>query len=253
MDAPANTAGQLALWSEPPADFRLRIRQSARSRRLCVRVHPDAQVEVIVPRGTSRQRVSHFIAEHESWIARRLARLPPPRPEVFPPAALELSAVGERWRVHVAAGRGRTRLQVMAPGLLQLRGALDQPADLRRLLRRWVVAHGREVLTPRVHARAAACDLAVSAVQVRTQRTRWGSCSHRRVICLNAAVLFQPPRVLDYLIAHELGHLRHMNHSAAFWRAVAALEPDWRTLDRELLRGWERVPAWFRMRATEDA
>ncbi|RYZ66972.1 MAG: M48 family peptidase, partial [Proteobacteria bacterium] len=219
----------------------------------CVRVHPDAQVEVVVPRGTSRQHVSRFLAEHESWIARRLARLPLPKPEVFPPEALELTAVGECWRIHVAAGRGRTRLQVIAPGLLQLRGALDRADDLRRVLRRWVIEHGRAVLTPRVHARAALNGLAVSAVQVRTQRTRWGSCSHRRVICLNAAVLFQPPRVLDYLIAHELGHLRHMNHSAAFWRAVEGLEPDWRTLDRELLRGWERVPAWFRQRPTEDA
>ena len=253
VDAPANLAGQLALWSEQPAEFRLRIRQSTRSRRLCVRVHPDAQVEVVVPRGTSRQHVSRFLVEHEDWIARRLARLPPPRIEAFPPQVLELTAVGERWRVHVAAGRGRTRVQIMAPGLLQLRGALDQADDLRRVLRRWIVERGRDTLTPRVHARATACELAVSAVQVRTQRTRWGSCSHRRVICLNAAVLFQRQRVLDYLIAHELAHLRHMNHSASFWRAVAAMEPDWQTLDRELLRGWERVPVWFRARSTEEA
>jgi predicted metal-dependent hydrolase len=82
-------------------------------------------------------------------------------------------------------------------------------------------------------------------LQIRCQRTRWGSCSRRGTISLNVCLLFQTPEVLRYLMIHELAHLRHMNHSARFWSDVARHEPDWRALDRELLQGWRRVPSWM--------
>jgi predicted metal-dependent hydrolase len=249
----------MALWGEETPDLRVRIRESARARRLCVRVHHDAQVEVVVPRGTPRVRVVRFLAEHDNWIAQRVARLGKPAPVAFPPEEILLEALDERWRLHVAGGSGRLRLLEVAPGLLQLRGqgapetgTAEAGAAARRLLRRWVVERARLALPPRVDAFAAQMGCSVAGVQVRTQRTPRGSCSARRIISLNAAVLFQPPRVLRYLLAHELAHLKHMNHSRAFWAAVAALEPHWRELDRQLLRGWERVPRWFRLRPTED-
>lgn len=254
MSPVASAAGQLVLWGEElPQPLRIRFRESLRSRRLCVRVDHDAQVEVVVPRGTSRWRVARFLAEHEDWIARRIARIGVPPPAAFPPEDIRLEAVGERWRLHVAGGHGRPRLHEVAPGLLQLRGTPGSDDAVCRLLQRWVVARGRQLLPPLVAELAAKAGASVSGVQVRTQRTRWGSCSTRRVISLNAAVLFQTPAVLRYLVAHELAHLRHMNHSPAFWQAVETLEPDWRALDRQLLRGWERVPRWFRRRAEHGA
>ena len=83
-------------------------------------------------------------------------------------------------------------------------------------------------------------------MQVRLQRTRWGSCSSRGRISLNLALVFQPPAVLRYLLVHELAHTRHMNHSRAFWAAVAACEPDYRRLDALLCKGWHNVPDWLR-------
>ena len=97
----------------------------------------------------------------------------------------------------------------------------------------------------------AACDCtgaghgrAVLAGIIRRQRSRWGSCSVRGTISLNVCLLFQRPEVVDYLIVHELTHVRHMNHSARFWQAVEQHCPDWRMLDRELVEGWRHVPRW---------
>ncbi|MET0293043.1 MAG: SprT family zinc-dependent metalloprotease [Steroidobacteraceae bacterium] len=239
------------MWSDPSHPLRIQIRESARSRRLCVRVDRDALVEVVVPRGTPRQRVTRFLAEHEEWIARRVARANPLPPEAFPPAQISFDAIGESWRLHLAGGTRRLKLVTLAPGLLQIQGAME-PAALRNQLRSWVVDRARETLPDLARAFASGFGEKLSGVQVRTQRTRWGSCSVRRVISLNAAILFQTPAVLRYLLAHEVGHLRHMNHSQAFWSTVAQFEPHWRELDRQLLRGWERVPRWFRERSVEQ-
>jgi len=88
-------------------------------------------------------------------------------------------------------------------------------------------------------------QLSPGRLQVRCQRARWGSCSRRATISLNACLLFQRPEVLRYLLVHELSHLRHMNHSERFWAVVARYQPDWQVLDRELTQGWRRVPTWM--------
>jgi predicted metal-dependent hydrolase len=81
-------------------------------------------------------------------------------------------------------------------------------------------------------------------LQLRRQRTRWGSCSASGGISLNVCLMFQRPEVVRYLVIHELCHRHHMNHSARFWRLVERFEPRWQSLDAELLAGWRKVPAW---------
>jgi predicted metal-dependent hydrolase len=71
-------------------------------------------------------------------------------------------------------------------------------------------------------------------IGVRSQRTRWGSCSTRGVIMLNWRLIQLPPWVRDYVLFHELAHLRQPNHSRRFWREVERLCPDWRTAERWL-------------------
>jgi predicted metal-dependent hydrolase len=99
-------------------------------------------------------------------------------------------------------------------------------------------------LEPRVVAIARAHGVRFARVSIRRQRSRWGSCSARGTISLNACLLFQRAAVVDYLIVHELTHVKHMNHSARFWHAVESVCPDWRVLDRELVQGWRTVPRW---------
>jgi predicted metal-dependent hydrolase len=87
-----------------------------------------------------------------------------------------------------------------------------------------------------------------TGLQIRLQRSRWGSCSSQGRISLNLAILFHLPDVLRYLLVHELAHTQHMNHSARFWATVERCEPRWRELDAQLRTGWRRVPEWLRPR-----
>ena len=226
-----------------------RIRVSRRARRLSVRVYPDARVEVVVPPRARPREVEQFLAAHREWIdgKRALALRNRPAPEPFPPAQLRFAVSGETWRVHVAGGTGALRLGEVeggpAGGILRISGTASQ-AKMRSALRAWLLRAARSRLEPRVTALATAMEVRYSRVSIRRQRSRWGSCSVRGTISLNACLLFQRPEVVDYLIVHELVHVRHMNHSARFWKAVEAHCAGWRALDRELVKGWRHVPHW---------
>ncbi len=198
-----------------------------------------------MPPRTSPQRVSAFVSEHREWIERQRRRSALPANWPLPPAALTLSAFGEQWRCASAGGTGRVRVRELLSQELQLLGDLRDTEPLRRALTAWLAQRARLGFEAPLRALAAQMGVAPGRLQVRCQRTRWGSCSRSGTISLNVCLVFQRPEVLRYLMIHELAHLRHMNHSARFWGEVARQEPDWKALDRELLQGWRRVPSWI--------
>jgi predicted metal-dependent hydrolase len=235
---------QLPLWDAARNEHSWSVRQSARARRLSVRVFRHGGVEIVVPPRTSPQRVSAFVSEHREWIERQRRRSAPPLPWPLPPASLNLSAVGEHWRIVSSDTPGRARIRELVSQELQLLGARSGHECLRRAMLAWLAQRAHRRFDAPLRALAAQMGVEPGRLQVRCQRTRWGSCSRRGTISLNLCLLFQTPEVLRYLMIHELAHLRHMNHSSQFWADVARQEPDWKVLDRELLQGWRRVPSW---------
>lgn len=105
------------------------------------------------------------------------------------------------------------------------------PADERRAL----IARAKRELPPRLLALADRFGLAVRKVSIRNQKGRWGSCSRQAHICLNWRLVTMPDWVCDYVLIHELMHLRRMDHSPAFWKHVAVACPD-----------YHRARAWLR-------
>lgn len=242
---PESKLRQLQLWGLDASEHGWSVRQSARARRLSVRVFRNGGVEIVVPPRTPPRRVSEFVSEHREWIERQRRRAAPALHWPLPPDGLSLTAIGEQWRCSTAAHAGRVELRQIAPYELQISGALDERERLRRLLANWLIERARLSLAQPLRSLAAQLGLAPARLQVRCQRSRWGSCSRRGTVSLNACLLFQSPEVLRYLMIHELSHLRHMNHSARFWAEVARHEPGWKALDRELMHGWRRVPSWI--------
>lgn len=246
--APATSQMDFLSGVSPGDDAAPRIRVSGRARRLSIRVFPDARVEVVVPPRVRPREIELFVAAHREWIdeKRALALRQRPAPQPFPPDAIDLRATAERFQVELTGGLGRLRILTAgdgSAGALRISGHFD-PLALRRALRAWLMESARERLAPRVAMLAEATGIPYARVAIRRQRSRWGSCSARGTISLNACLLFQRPEVVDYLIVHELMHVRHMNHSARFWQSVERHCPGWRTLDRELLQGWRWVPRW---------
>ncbi len=239
-------AEQLNWLDQSPDEPSFTLRRSARARRLSVRVHRDARVEVVAPQRLAERSIADFLTRHRDWIRQRLEvalrqRVPP---QPFPPEQVLLHAFDETWRVHLAGGRGPVRVRARQSGLLEVSGDTACKASLRRALLGWLIRHSRERLAGALAQAAQLHGFRYAAMSVRRQRTRWGSCSTRGTISLNVCLAFQPPEVLRYLLIHELAHTRHMNHSPAFWACVAAACPDWQRLDRALIEGWRHVPHW---------
>jgi hypothetical protein len=102
--------------------------------------------------------------------------------------------------------------------------------------------HARAVLRERLALHAPRLGVAVPPLRLSSARTRWGSCNQRGGISLNWRLVFMPLAVVDYVVAHELAHLKEMNHGPRFWSVVEQLCPDWRALRSELRRHGREIP-----------
>ncbi len=117
-------------------------------------------------------------------------------------------------------------------------------ADVIRKLKDWLRVKVREGLFPLAEQLAIRHGLELEEMMVKSQRTRWASCSAKRNLALNTKLLFLPPDLVRYVLIHELCHTVHLNHSKKFWRLVASHEPRYKGLDQELRKAWKIVPQW---------
>jgi predicted metal-dependent hydrolase len=245
MSAQQSGALQLGLLDTEARPDAWQVRASPRARRLAVRVLPGGLVEIVVPRGTRPRTVEQFVARHRRWIERTLELY---RPAVASspgtlPERVDFPATGRGYTLRHLHDDGPARLRVEGDAIV-LSGAASRPTSLRHALQRFAMREAHAALSPWLATLSASTGLSYARIQIRRQRTRWGSCSRNGTISLNACLLFQPPDVVNYLLIHELAHTRHMNHSRRFWRLVERHEPRWRELDAALTRGWREVPAW---------
>lgn len=241
---------QLTLFPDQPGRLAtgFSVRRSARAKRLTIKVYPRGRVEVVVPRRTRAAEVEAFVRENEAWIrdARHaFAADTPPDPAVLP-TSIHLAAIGRIVDVQYRHGAGRPSVNIRATGTqLLLSGRVDDDGLCVAALRRWLAQEARRELEPTLRTLSLRLGAPFGRLQIRAQRTCWGSHSSSGTISLNMCLLFLEPEVVRYLMVHELCHGRHMNHSKRFWKLVASHEPDYRRLDRELTESWRCVPAWM--------
>ena len=211
---------------------RLALVRNPRARRYILRLQADGSARVTVPRGGSEAEARRFAERQTGWIERQLARQAahPARPRSWEVGA-EIYLRGERVRIEAVADGAHPAVRF---GTETLRLPAAATGDLRTAIERHLWRMAARELPPRVLELAAHHTQTVSRVSVRNQRSRWGSCSRRGVISLNWRLIQVPPAVRDYIILHELTHLREMNHSARFWAAVERVCPDYASAERWL-------------------
>ncbi|GFE83524.1 zinc protease [Steroidobacter agaridevorans] len=241
-------SAQLQLFESRDSSERWTVRVSRRARRMSVRVYPGGRVEVVVPPGVPPVTVQRFVGTHSQWIARRVEDLSAVGAPMTagPPSEIQVPAIGRNFKVDYQHTRSTSiRPQLFDDGVLRIFGPIHDEAAIATALRQWLSDLAYDELGSQLKVVARELGLSFSRIQIRRQRTRWGSCSATGTISLNVCLMFLDPAVVRYLFVHELCHTRHMNHSSRFWALVEHHEPDYRRLDRELLKGWQSVPAWM--------
>src|SRR5262245_3075393 len=190
--------------------------RSARARRASLRVDvARRRILLTAPLRMSRATAIGFAEAQAGWIAARLKRLPARRP--FADGA-EVPLFGTP---HLIRHRGDTRGTVWREGAeIHVAG---QPEHLPRRLRDWLTGELRQALVPLVHAKARQVERPVKRITLRDSRSRWGSCGPDGGLSFSWRLVFAPPEVLDYLVAHEVAHLVHLNHSPRFWALARQL------------------------------
>jgi hypothetical protein len=137
----------------------------------------------------------------------------------------------------------RLKLQELPLCHLHLRGDL-RDSSWRTLLRAWLIARAEKAFPVWLQQLSERTQLKYARLTVRLQKTRWGSCSRRGNISLNARLLFVAPEIATYVLLHELCHTKELNHSSRFWKLVERFEPNWRKLDRALTVASRTLPRW---------
>ena len=143
---------------------------------------------------------------------------------------------------HLTSSARRIRAELNAEALLLYASETPGLPAILQCAEQLYRDHCRDVLLPRVKAWSRTMGLTPSRIAFRRARTRWGSCSSRNAISLNLYLAAVPPELSDYVIVHELAHIRHKNHSGAFWNLVARYIPDWKE-KRKILRNYEELLA----------
>ncbi len=121
------------------------------------------------------------------------------------------------------------------PGLLELAiPYLDEKQAVARKVLQWYKKQALIDFSRRLEIFSAKLGVALPKLLISNARTRWGSCNSKREIRLNWRLLQAPPHLINYVVCHELAHLKEMNHSAKFWAVVASIYPDYKSAEKEL-------------------
>jgi len=244
-------APQLSLFpdpDEPGSEPGFDVRESARARRLSIKVYPRGRVEVVVPKRTRPREVQSFVSENSEWIkrARESFALKHPLEAFQLPESIELRGLGRSVSVAYESKPDTKSIRFHSkPESVVLSGQVGNEKLCVKALKRWLASVARIEFEPMLRTLSELTQTPYGKLQVRAQRTCWGSRSSTGTISLNLCLLFLEPELVRYLMIHELCHGRHMNHSRRFWRYVSKFEPDYRKLDRALTECWSEVPAWL--------
>lgn len=195
----------------------VRVTRNPRARRISLRVDPaDGAVALTVPWHVSVEEGLRFAKRQSDWLRARLARVPDAIP--FADGA-EFELLGTRVRVR-HAGKGSAKL---TGGELVVGG---DPAFVPRRVRDFLKAEARRVLTAKSRAVAARLGKTVKSVRIADPKSRWGSAARDGRLSYSWRLVLAPEFVCDYVVAHEVAHLAHMDHSPRFWTAVESLYGD---------------------------
>jgi predicted metal-dependent hydrolase len=202
------------------------LRANPRATRFIVKVDPSTgEVSVVAPSSRSLERALDFARKEKEWIADRLADIPDPVPLVVG-APLLLRGVEHVIRAGTDEESRKGPISIDRDVIRPTLRVSGRPEHVSRRLRDWLKREARMRIGERAEEYAHVLGVHPKRITIRDTSSRWGSCSSARTLSFSWRLILAPPFVLDYVVAHELCHLREMNHGPRFWRLVRSIVPN---------------------------
>ena len=212
------------------------IRKSARAKYVSITVGVDG-VKVVAPRGVGDDRIIAVVENKREWIFNKVEGLKLQnkqlRTERELVSGVKLPFRGEDFTLRVSEYDGRYTRVTIEGELFVVYINKNLPLnkrqeEIRRGLERWYVIQAKEIFHNRLEVYRDKLGLNFNQVRLKNQKTRWGSCSSKGNVNLNWRLVMSPTYIMDYVIVHELCHLKFMNHSHAFWQLLESIIPDYK-------------------------
>jgi predicted metal-dependent hydrolase len=211
----------------------LRIVQNQRARRLTLRIEAGGRgLRVTVPPGIATREIDRFVERHRGWLETRLAAIPD-QPQVRPGIKIPLRGV-PHLIIHQPQSRGTVTIGTGSDGCPALL-VHGEARFLARRLRDFLKREAKAQITALVDKHAGAIGAKAKAIRFKDTTSRWGSCTSDGTLSFSWRIMMAPNTVIDYLVAHEVAHLREMNHGPGFWK-----------LCRELCPRTDEAKAWLK-------
>ncbi|MDP3585968.1 MAG: SprT family zinc-dependent metalloprotease [Thiobacillus sp.] len=202
-------------------DVPYQLRRSHRRRTLGLTVTAN-EVRIHAPSWTPRAEIECYVLLQRDWLRRTWARMRVRKPDMRADKAGEVRYLGRMLALDI---RDSLFVEVQRHGdTLRVHAPLD--ADIGSLVRAWLSAQAQRLLAWRLARLARKLGRAPSRFALSDAQTQWGSCTRHGHIRLNWRLVQAPLALIDYVAAHELAHLVHLDHSPRFWAQVGALYPD---------------------------
>ncbi|MFM9890755.1 MAG: M48 family metallopeptidase [Rickettsiales bacterium] len=205
------------------------IRRHAKAKRICLRYNPtDHAISLTLPRHTRVNDGLRFLNQKSQWLIDTLHDMPSQK-QIKPGVVIPLLGT----RVRIKHDPLMRRSFMMKDDVLYVSGPREEFAARVTVALKKIAG---KTLADLSHRYAGKIGRRVNRVSVRDTRSRWGSCSSTGNLSFSYRLIFAPREVMEYVVAHEVAHLRHMNHSDAFWRAVEFVTPDY-----EIAKNWLKL------------
>lgn len=222
------------LKNPAPVPFEFDLVRSARRRSISIEI-AKARVVVRAPYFVAKAEIEKFVREKSVWVQQKLVQ------QELQLSTLPVYNFMDASRLPFLGGeltlvvRKQPRADVVRYGeqllvILSTRSRLPDEQQTKRLVCDWYQQQALALLCAKTDAAVARLGVKHAGVTIKATRSKWGHCTAQGAIQYNWQILLAPESVVDYLVAHEVSHLLHHNHSPAFWSVVASLCPDYKKL-----------------------
>ena len=210
---------------------------------LSIAIQPDGNLLVKAPFFMSDAEIVKWVKTKTGWIVRQRAKIleqqqqNPPKQYVTGEKFLYL---GQEYELEVRISIGRAGMVGIVDDKIILFAKTDDRAVVQKILTNWYDKQAKVLIPKRVRYYAEQMGETFGNITIKNQKKRWGSCSSARNLNFNRRLIMAPQEVLDYVIVHELCHLRQMNHSKAFWQEVQMVLPNYK-MHKKWLETYEQL------------